>query len=163
MQARKTHLEQMKGDQVASLMYSPKPLLKRNHMNAHLKYLKELGRKPVELKEKEHRNNYAHVKSRLDTWNTLEKRHEEKDYVEHNRRASTTSSRRSTPQDTPTPPKRHVQSPGQIPQYLIERKLEWAKKEQERIAVRPPPGMTLVPDEERLRALNALKTRFIAN
>ena len=49
---------------------------------------------------------------------------------------------------------------GSIPKYLIDRKLEWAQKEQERLeeleAEKIPQGMMLIPEEERLETLHGL-------
>ncbi|KAJ3305844.1 Enkurin domain-containing protein 1 [Kappamyces sp. JEL0829] len=46
---------------------------------------------------------------------------------------------------------------------LIERKLQWAKREQDRLIAlqqeKVPKGQTLLPDPERIRTLNALKTK----
>ena len=55
---------------------------------------------------------------------------------------------------------------GSIPKYLIDRKLEWAKKEKERLeyleADKIPEGMTLIPEDERLETLHGLlKSKFL--
>ncbi|KAI9353056.1 calmodulin-binding-domain-containing protein [Zopfochytrium polystomum] len=64
--------------------------------------------------------------------------------------ASETSSRRSTPV-------------GAVPKYLIERKLEWAEKEERKLEQlrksRIPPGMRVLGEEERLDSLNFLMQR----
>lgn len=50
---------------------------------------------------------------------------------------------------------------GRIPKYLLERKEQWAKEEEERRRNAPdpdcPPGMTLLDEEERLRTLRVLR------
>jgi hypothetical protein len=49
---------------------------------------------------------------------------------------------------------------GSIPKYLIDRKLEWAQKEKERLeeleAEKIPEGMMLIPEDERLETLHGL-------
>ncbi|KAJ3216076.1 hypothetical protein HDU67_009956 [Dinochytrium kinnereticum] len=52
---------------------------------------------------------------------------------------------------------------GQLPRYLVDRKMEWAEKEKERLMAleieKIPRGMTLVPEEERLETLRLLTDR----
>ncbi|KAI9098044.1 calmodulin-binding-domain-containing protein [Phlyctochytrium arcticum] len=52
---------------------------------------------------------------------------------------------------------------GQVPKYLVDRKLEWADRERARQQhleeVKIPPGMTLVPEEERIATLVELQRR----
>ncbi|TPX47523.1 hypothetical protein SeLEV6574_g02599 [Synchytrium endobioticum] len=64
----------------------------------------------------------------------------------------------------PLPPSRDVKRgtpKGQLPKYLLDRKLDWAKKEEERLAAlkaeQTPKGMMLIPDDERINTLNFLQ------
>ncbi|KAI8926123.1 calmodulin-binding-domain-containing protein [Entophlyctis helioformis] len=62
---------------------------------------------------------------------------------------------------TPTEDPKSRIKPGQIPKYLVDRKLQWARQEEERIMAlekdKIPAGMALLPDIERVRTLNGLR------
>ncbi|KAI8590378.1 calmodulin-binding-domain-containing protein [Geranomyces variabilis] len=66
---------------------------------------------------------------------------------------------------SPEPPKggERTTRKGEIPKYLINRKMEWARKEVERLQLiednKIPPGMALVPEDERLQTLVAIRAR----
>ncbi|TPX62801.1 hypothetical protein PhCBS80983_g00025 [Powellomyces hirtus] len=66
------------------------------------------------------------------------------------------------PSPEPTTVERKTPS-GEIPQYLINRKMKWAQQEMERLhhlqESKIPPGMSLVSEPQRLETLAALRTK----
>ncbi|KAJ3012554.1 hypothetical protein HKX48_006213 [Thoreauomyces humboldtii] len=153
MEARKTHLRQMAGTAVGMLLKPSRGIRDdmlragrepKDHRRENRQKLKELQSEnrtkqiqrelpqppPFKLKR------FQDVKSRLDT-------------------------RREPPSPEPVGPQRKTRK-GEIPN-LLDRKMQWAEEEVERLRMleesKIPPGMTVVPEEERLATLDALRKK----
>ncbi|KAJ2988305.1 hypothetical protein HDV02_005662 [Globomyces sp. JEL0801] len=155
-EARKTHQKHMSGVAVGMLLKPSKGvrynfdrtnnsddllragLTPKNHMKENVKQMRlkeaELKRKKLEAEKPQKDpfilNQFRDIPSRLST---------------------------RTPSKTV-----FIQNERIFNNYLIERKLQWAKREQERLMElekeKIPKGQILLPDEDRIRTLNALKT-----
>ncbi|KAI8909193.1 calmodulin-binding-domain-containing protein [Gorgonomyces haynaldii] len=167
------HLQQMAGVQVGMLLKPSKGIrddmqrqgkTPKNHMKDNYKHIKQLERDNKTKIEKENQppkpvfklKQFQDVKSKISISDIDKPMEPQKNFVQLNL-LSIKSSKPASPVQTPKPQKK----PGEIPRYLIERKLEWAKREQEKLLMleqkKIPKGMVQIPDKERLRTLNALQ------
>ncbi|KAJ3321462.1 hypothetical protein HDV06_004131 [Boothiomyces sp. JEL0866] len=176
MEARKEHKKQMSGIQVGMLLQPSKGIRDdliraggkpKDHIKENVSNLRKLQRKIKEMQvvapaaEPFKLSQFKNIPSRISNptvVNTPQKS-PSRNFIRMNmdKVKSTPPTRSPSVSSTPTSKK------GEIPKYLIKRKLEWAKREQERLIAleqeKVPKGQTLLPDKERIRTLNALKER----
>ncbi|KAI8895154.1 calmodulin-binding-domain-containing protein [Globomyces pollinis-pini] len=180
-EARKTHQKHMSGVAVGMLLKPSKGvrddllragLTPKNHMKENVKQMRlkeaELKRKKLEAEKPQKDpfilNQFRDIPSRLST-RTPSKTSTPtptKNYIALNVK-QVKSAPSSCPPSIPPTPSGAKDRRGELPRYLIERKLQWAKREQERLMElekeKIPKGQILLPDEDRIRTLNALKTK----
>ncbi|RLN70555.1 hypothetical protein BBJ28_00017143 [Nothophytophthora sp. Chile5] len=125
-------------------------------LHPHEGYREKLQRKGVTPKDFE-RENKLRVK-KLQAENRERRRRERVDYVNANAwEVIKAPSTRSNQGEEARPPRRDY---GRIPRYLLDRKEQWAREEEERRLNAPdpdcPPGMVLLDEDERIRTLRVL-------
>ncbi|KNC96250.1 uncharacterized protein SPPG_08402 [Spizellomyces punctatus DAOM BR117] len=100
--------------------------------------------------------------SRPSTANSSKTTESKKNFIHINAMKAKQPSPRTPRRPEPVSVERKTKK-GDIPKYLVDRKLEWARKEQERLngleEEKIPSGMILVPEYERLDTLQALEKK----